>query len=115
MLTVYIIFFRWLNGSCNFGPRCNFAHGDRELRPGPVRETPSDAKPRVDRSIPSKGKPNRAAPSQRSEAEQQAWIASGRPVEGPGGWTQYTTDKGEKYYHNQTTDVTQWEAPPSWK
>lgn len=29
---------RWLQGDCRFGDRCNFAHGDHELRPLPPRE-----------------------------------------------------------------------------
>ena len=30
--------FRWQNGECRFGDRCNFAHGDDELRQLPPRE-----------------------------------------------------------------------------
>jgi hypothetical protein len=44
-----------------------------------------------------------------------AWIASGKPVTGAEGWTQYETpDTGEKYYHNQHTNTTQWEKPACW-
>ena len=28
---------RWLNGDCRFGDRCNFAHGETELRNAPGR------------------------------------------------------------------------------
>ncbi len=47
--------------------------------------------------------------------DRDAWVASGKPVNGPEGWTQYETpDTGEKYYHNQHTNATQWEKPACW-
>ena len=46
--------------------------------------------------------------------EHSAWVASGCPIRGPQGWTQYKTDQGEKYYHNSNTNVTQWEPPAGW-
>lgn len=47
--------------------------------------------------------------------DRDAWIASGKPVHGPEGWTQYETlDTGEKYYHHQQTGETQWEKPACW-
>ena len=32
-----VLAFRWLNGDCRFGDRCNFAHGETELRTLPGR------------------------------------------------------------------------------
>ena len=49
-----------------------------------------------------------------SSAERQAWIQSGCPVQGPNGWTQYSTASGEKYFHNSNTNETQWEVPEEW-
>ena len=46
--------------------------------------------------------------------EHAAWVASGCPVAGLNGWTQYSTPQGEKYYHNSNTDETQWDAPSDW-
>lgn len=47
--------------------------------------------------------------------DHSAWVASGCPIKGPNGWTQYQTDSGEKYYNNSNTNVTQWDPPPEWK
>jgi len=47
--------------------------------------------------------------------ENIAWIASGCPVTGPGGWTQYRdADSGEYYYHNHRTGTTSWDKPAEW-
>ena len=45
---------------------------------------------------------------------EQAWIANGCPVPGPGGWTQYRTQEQEYYYHNAQSNETTWEKPPGW-
>eukprot|EP01023_Acetabularia_acetabulum_P004550 TRINITY_DN11929_c0_g1_i1.p1 TRINITY_DN11929_c0_g1~~TRINITY_DN11929_c0_g1_i1.p1 ORF type:complete len:277 (-),score=43.74 TRINITY_DN11929_c0_g1_i1:219-1049(-) len=36
---------RWMAGECRFGDRCNFAHGDSELRQLPRRENPPVMQP----------------------------------------------------------------------
>mmetsp|Transcript_5054 Transcript_5054/g.14109 ORF Transcript_5054/g.14109 Transcript_5054/m.14109 type:complete len:192 (+) Transcript_5054:202-777(+) len=47
--------------------------------------------------------------------ENQAWIASGCPVNGPAGWTQYRcAESGEFYYHNHRTNATTWDKPAEW-
>ena len=43
------------------------------------------------------------------------WVAQGRPIPGPNGWTAYhTPDTGEVYYHHAPTNYTTWEQPPDW-
>lgn len=46
--------------------------------------------------------------------DHDAWVASGCPISGPKGWTQYQTEDGEKYYHNSIDNTTTWEAPDCW-
>jgi len=47
--------------------------------------------------------------------ENMTWIASGCPVTGPGGWTQYRCQEtGEYYYHNHRTNATTWDKPAEW-
>lgn len=49
-----------------------------------------------------------------NDRDHSAWVASGRPIKGPAGWTQYQTESGEKYYNNSNTGLTQWEPPAEW-
>eukprot|EP01026_Neomeris_dumetosa_P081410 TRINITY_DN9148_c0_g1_i2.p3 TRINITY_DN9148_c0_g1~~TRINITY_DN9148_c0_g1_i2.p3 ORF type:complete len:251 (-),score=20.10 TRINITY_DN9148_c0_g1_i2:2374-3126(-) len=162
---------RWMAGDCRFGDRCNFAHGDHELRQLPKRDNvmqpypprgysdPFSVRPTPFRSnsyptqlvavgspqpIPVAGRtPMRAhsvdaahAPMQAvshvsgsttppyspttgsatamsgvTEMSREAWEASGCPVPGANGWVKYTTSEGEDYFHNFTTNITQWEMP----
>ncbi|KAG7674220.1 hypothetical protein Ndes2526B_g03977 [Nannochloris sp. 'desiccata'] len=121
---------RWQNGECRFGDRCNFAHGDDELRQLPPREDSgsvrsaghrqgeSDVERSANRSqgVVRSGSERPAATSRPANGkEHSAWVASGCPIRGPQGWTQYTAEDGEKYYHNSVSNVTQWEAPAEWK
>lgn len=117
---------RWQNGECRFGDRCNFAHGDDELRQLPPRQETMGGRGRgrgrgpygeyrEDGYAGGRGGHHggRGHPREGSQ-EHQAWVASGCPVEGPNGWTQYSTPSGEKYYHNSATNVTQWDTPADW-
>lgn len=134
---------RWQNGECRFGDRCNFAHGETELRSLPPRDAPGPGAGRGrgrgrgggyegnsyrddyrsahhgDNGAPGSGVGPQGYPQElyaRPSARDHAkWVASGCPIVGHGGWTQYQTDKGEKYYHNKNTDVTQWDPPAEWK
>ena len=124
---------RWQNGECRFGDRCNFAHGDDELRQLPPR---GDVPPSGGRGGRGRGGGyyreggyehgygGRGGGGGRGEfyprdhgmhghqtQEHQAWVASGCPVAGKGGWTQYSTPSGEKYCHNAQTDETTWDMP----
>jgi len=127
---------RWENGECRFGDRCNFAHGKDELRQleprldpgagrgrgrgrGVIDSAPQDGE---DRSIgqgagrnqpehPSGGASQSVTPN---DTDHSSWVASGCPVQGEHGWTQYQTDSGEKYYHNSDSNVTQWDVPADW-
>eukprot|EP01026_Neomeris_dumetosa_P026086 TRINITY_DN21340_c0_g1_i1.p2 TRINITY_DN21340_c0_g1~~TRINITY_DN21340_c0_g1_i1.p2 ORF type:complete len:301 (-),score=50.46 TRINITY_DN21340_c0_g1_i1:802-1704(-) len=205
---------RWMSGDCRFGDRCNFAHGESELRRGSGRDEgppyhdrdrngyPSrdgyyegrgsyrdhrDLPPRdYDQSPPRRGErgppysgngvpyprgsgygpPSRSSsgyerrgdlppprgdgsrdyypPSRGSGGDirgapyhskddgshspthrpnysekpsgmsDQVWEGSGYPVPGPSGWWRYTTDKGEHYYHNYRSHITQWDKPDGW-
>mmetsp|Transcript_11982 Transcript_11982/g.24102 ORF Transcript_11982/g.24102 Transcript_11982/m.24102 type:complete len:153 (+) Transcript_11982:84-542(+) len=119
---------RWQNGECRFGDRCNFAHGDDELRQLPPRH---DAGPGRGRGRGrygdyhnsrddgygggrGRGHHHHQGGYREGSAEHQAWVQSGCPVPGPNGWTQYSTPSGEKYYHNSNTDETQWDVPVDW-
>ena len=122
---------RWQNGECRFGDRCNFAHGDYELRQLPPRHDgpPGGGRgrgrgrgygdyPRDDgyNGGGGRGRGHPASGGYREGShEHQAWVQSGCPVSGPNGWTQYSTPTGEKYYHNSNTDETQWDVPSDWK
>lgn len=56
-----------------------------------------------------------AARTPHESVENIAWIASGCPVTGPGGWTQYRcAETGEYYYHNHRTAATTWDKPSEW-
>lgn len=135
---------RWEAGNCRFGDRCNFAHGDTELRNLPPRSPTgggapppggrgrggyrddygpprggSSAPPRGGgggRGGPPRGGPldARAAAAGINGMDREAWIASGCPVQGPKGWTQYKAEDGEKYYHNSISQETTWETPQDW-
>ncbi|KAK2078482.1 hypothetical protein QBZ16_003322 [Prototheca wickerhamii] len=48
-------------------------------------------------------------------SEHEIWVASGCPVQGPGGWTQYQTPEGERYFHHRDRNETQWEPPAGWQ
>ena len=49
-----------------------------------------------------------------SANDNEMWIRQGRPVPGPPGWTAYTTEQGEVYYHHAPTNSTTWERPLEW-
>lgn len=124
---------RWQNGECRFGDRCNFAHGDDELRNLPPRqdagpggrgrgrgrgggygEYRDDGYGRGHQG--GRGHYGGAPGSAPGGEHDPEWVASGCPVAGPNGWTQYT-DKGsgDKYYHNKHSNQTQWEKPAEWQ
>ncbi|GAB4816101.1 hypothetical protein N2152v2_003147 [Parachlorella kessleri] len=149
---------RWLAGSCTYAERCNFAHGEEELRqlpprspsagggrgrgrggrggydvnmgyregPGPQYSTGGAGRgqgsfsggrggPRPYENGGSGAGIGGGGGGSRPPRDHDAWVASGKPVSGPEGWTQYETpDTGEKYYHNQQTGVTTWEKPTCW-
>lgn len=56
------------------------------------------------------------AADRHDELKHRAWVDSGCPqaVQGPAGWTQYTTGEGEEYYHNKSMALTQWDRPVCW-
>lgn len=116
---------RWEAGNCRFGDRCNFAHGDDELRDLPARPPKPLSSSGRGRGRGRGGPPpsyrdsaigadNGANGSRDGDQQHSIWVASGRPIKGPNNWTQYTSDTGEKYYHHSVTNETQWEAPPGW-
>lgn len=100
---------RWQEGNCRFGNRCNFAHGEAELRGlpprsrgpsgGPYSQVGPGAGPGTWQghqqthgpgSNSSSGTPaadHAAKPEKMTDRE--VWVASGCPVAGPNGWTQY--------------------------
>jgi len=182
---------RWMSPEgCRFGDRCNFAHGEHELRKLPPRGGPGGGRGQKDGGgrgfggyggngggwqdggygegrgpgfddfyrgnygvrppfggsggfggpfpsqvppgasmgggsaggfnpmgggqVPNSGIPGGGRTPQES-MENMAWIASGCPVTGPAGWTQYRcAETGEYYYHNHRTNQTTWDKPPEW-
>lgn len=142
---------RWQNGNCRFGDRCNFAHGDQELRQLPPRS------PRGGGAGGGRGRGGgrggydggyrdegvymgglaMARGGGRGQVggygrgtgrgggnggehrpggggeRQTSW--DGAPVHGIGGWIQYQTETGEKYFHNPDSGETQWEPPAGWR
>lgn len=166
---------RWLQGECRFGDRCNFAHGDHELRalpPRPEGGYQGGAGPSAGGYAPrgrggyagyggrSPGgrygggrggygqggydggynaggnyggggggyvhgmdvgmgqggydphQPHAAMGGGMQGSRQEMWPA---PIEGPNGWCMYrVAESNEPYFHNQRTNVTQWERPADW-
>merc|ERR1711904_270722 len=95
--------FKWANGECRFGDKCNFAHGEQELR-------------RLSGSFAIKCKSEAA--NQYSLGAQNCFNMDEKanisnfnnfnPVHGPNGWTEYHDPvTGDQYYHNYNTNVTQ--------
>lgn len=134
---------RWMQGDCRFGDRCNFAHGDHELRNHPEggdprgRGGPGGGYGGGGRGGPGRGyggggggygggygqvaygmeqMPQQGGYDQRPGGMQEdVWAAQGYPVPGPAGWCMYRTkDTGETYFHNHRTGITTWERPPEW-
>lgn len=145
---------RWRAGHCRFGDRCNFAHGEEELRKLPASDGAGRGEyaPRGGygqgygapagrgaggydnggyayhggyggASYPGGGMgPGGAYRGGRGTSDGgqmnnqgPLWAASGYPVTGPGGWTQYRApDSGEPYYHNQRSGETTWDKPAGW-
>ncbi|KAL6771649.1 hypothetical protein ACKKBG_A27235 [Auxenochlorella protothecoides x Auxenochlorella symbiontica] len=125
---------RWQEGNCRFGNRCNFAHGEAELRGlpprsrgpsgGPYSQVGPGAGPGTWQghqqthgpgSNSSSGTPaadHAAKPEKMTDRE--VWVASGCPVAGPNGWTQYQTPDGEHYFHHRERNETQWDPPAGW-
>lgn len=129
---------RWMNGDCRFGDRCNFAHGETELRKliapndgmagrGPF---PNGGRGRG----PFPGYPGRGYGGRGGRQggygydqggyggrgdmggrpQDETYLAQGSPIYGPNGWVQYRSKEGEPYFHNHNTQVTQWERPVDW-
>lgn len=148
---------RWQAGDCRFGDRCNFAHGEDELRALPPRDDFGRGRggfgaPRGGgyggRGAPGAygggrgrgyegygaqayggggygGYPGYGAPEPHgyyaqprepmpARAPEDPFARQGFPVNGPAGWVAYRTGEGEVYFHNFTTQVTQWERPVEW-
>ncbi|KAI7837705.1 hypothetical protein COHA_008498 [Chlorella ohadii] len=120
---------RWEAGHCRFGDRCNFAHGDEELRSLPPRGGGRGRGGRGGgeggyreeggrgggRGQGYGGRGGSVANGRTRERDDVAWKAAGCPVPGPAGWTQYRTEGGEAYYHNSKTQETTWDPPEAWK
>lgn len=123
---------RWEAGNCRFGDRCNFAHGDEELRALPPRnlgggggrgrgrgEAGSGGRGQGGYGRGSGGAGSGAGSSggvaNGRTRDDPTWKAAGCPVPGPQGWTQYRTESGEAYYHNSKTQETTWDEPECWK
>lgn len=49
-----------------------------------------------------------------ARAPEDPYARQGFPVNGPAGWVAYRTPEGEVYFHNFTTNNTQWERPVEW-
>lgn len=100
----------WQQGHCRFGDKCNFAHGEAELRDfrgprggggvgdrngagmGPQggyyqRQQPGGYQPA--------GRPGPYQQQGPPMSEHEIWVASGCPVQGPGGWTQYQVRRSD--------------------
>merc|ERR1712224_528178 len=120
---------RWANGDCRFGEKCNFAHGEKELRY--LYRTQKSLKT-------SNGNTNEKFFIEHNETSNfssktnfKGYLHSSsftddcgdtmRAYEaypciwGPGSWVEYY-DKatGDPYYHNYNTQITQWERPSKW-
>lgn len=99
----------WQQGHCRFGDKCNFAHGEAELRDfrGPRGGGVGDRNgagmgPQggyYQRQQPGGYQPaGRPGPYQQQGppmSEHEIWVASGCPVQGPGGWTQYQVRRSD--------------------
>jgi hypothetical protein len=149
---------RWMSGDCRFGDRCNFAHGEQELRSLPPRDDFGRGRGGYGAPPPGRGgfggrgmggygggrgrgydeyygggygqagyggAPGGYGAPQDPYAGgyggpprgpgEDPYARQGHPVHGPNGWVAYRTpDTGETYYHNHTTNVTQWERPADW-
>lgn len=84
---------RWQNGECRFGDRCNFAHGDDELRQIP---------PRVEGGGPGRGRGRGRGydPSYNEDGENP-------PVgRGPGrGQVSFLNDREDSRFHKRMLSV----------
>eukprot|EP00200_Dunaliella_tertiolecta_P000914 CAMPEP_0202366592 /NCGR_PEP_ID=MMETSP1126-20121109/17139_1 /ASSEMBLY_ACC=CAM_ASM_000457 /TAXON_ID=3047 /ORGANISM="Dunaliella tertiolecta, Strain CCMP1320" /LENGTH=158 /DNA_ID=CAMNT_0048961667 /DNA_START=5 /DNA_END=480 /DNA_ORIENTATION=+ len=123
---------RWMQGDCRFGDRCNFAHGEQELRPltgggfdmGAItmedlgEEGQAGAMGGGYGYGPQGGYGMDAGAGFQANPEvlqQEAYAQSGFPTHGPNGWIRYIAkDTGEPYFHNHKTGITQWERPQEW-
>ncbi|PNH10560.1 Zinc finger CCCH domain-containing protein 52 [Tetrabaena socialis] len=127
---------RWLMGDCRFGARCNFAHGDTELRKLPDRPGGRGAGRGGFGQFPGSGRggyggrgpggfqgPGYEAVGYEAVGygqpqggpSEDVWAAQGFPVQGPNGWVMYRTrDTGEPYYHNHHNNETSWDRPGDW-
>eukprot|EP00798_Chlamydomonas_sp_ICE-L_P010582 gene10582-12242_t len=135
---------RWMEGDCRFGDRCNFAHGEQELR-SDAGGYPAGGGGRgyggatggrgggrgygrgdegFGQGYPTHGgyaggmsQPGYAGPpgGMPGGMPEDVWAAQGYPTPGPAGWYMYRVkESGESYFHNHGTGVTTWERPAEW-
>merc|ERR1711920_449933 len=100
---------RWANGDCRFGDKCNFAHGEHELR-----RLSGSFNQNYRRYYRTCAGNNNTARFSNFEKEQRS-LNVYAPAHGPNGWTEYYDPAtGDFYYHNHLTNITQWERPVDW-
>ncbi|CAG9465457.1 unnamed protein product [Pedinophyceae sp. YPF-701] len=135
---------RWQDGHCAFGERCNFAHGEHELRSLPQQESGGGG--RGGRGgyggrgrgygggygntggynnwggqgyeQAGFGVGGRGGPPQGygggGQYQQQPPTAN-QPAYGPNGWVMYIdAESGDPYFHHPDIPTTQWEQPAEW-
>jgi hypothetical protein len=113
----------WANGECRFGEKCNFAHGEHELRRlnGTLGNLVYGNHNNQD-FLNIDEKTNKIGHDSRKSFYSNCVSNIGysrstpfTPIHGPNGWTEYHDPAtGDQYYHNHNTNKTQWERPIEW-
>merc|ERR1712217_343346 len=114
---------RWANGECRFGDKCNFAHGETELRRLSGNNGLLDLNDRTLKNQFDEFKyngryiydiPNFGSFGFTLE-RRRPFNVGPSAIHGPCGWTAYHDPAtGDPYYHNHNTNITQWERPAEW-